>query len=246
MKKFAAFSLFLSGVLFLCGCTGRYINLNDYIDVTFEGYDGYASAIISYDEEGLLKVSRNIKVNKSAIRQELKKEQKESGEDVLSDEEIEEIIEETEPYDYLLNLLDDAVILKSESLSSGEETELTWNVKDEDIEEIEKYFKITVKYSDETYEVPILEEGTAYDPFNDLEVTFSGVSGSGQISVINNSPYKSALGFSCSKTNSLSNGDVVTITVTFDDGLSENFGVFLTKTQSDYTVSGLEEEEENE
>ena len=152
-----------------------------------------------------------------------------------------------------------AKLSKSKGLKNGDKVKVTVkypesSLKDKNIKIINTEFEVEVKG---------LQKGTKIDPFDGIEVNFSGFDGSGYASVSSSSePWAYAIGYDYSYSDNLKNGDSYDITVSFyyeltktgdtayfkyDDkyyiidakDLDENNK--LTKT---YTVEGLTEREE--
>lgn len=85
---------------------------------------------------------------------------------------------------------------------------------------------------------------TPVDPFEKLEVTFSGISGYTGTFEINKPIYDGSKYISytsAQKDTVLSNGDTVTMTVTADNAALKELGLEVTATSKDYAVTGLPE-----
>ncbi len=124
-------------------------------------------------------------------------------------------------------------------LTNGDNIEFAWSVNEEKL--TEKY-PVTLIYSDMEYTVSGLEELKDFDPFEYIEVSFSGIAPDGQllINTDNNIPIKDIY-FNAESFYGLSNGDIVTVTA--DHGSLEDLcldnGYKLVKTSQEYTVEGL-------
>jgi hypothetical protein len=95
-----------------------------------------------------------------------------------------------------------------------------------------------------TYEVSGLTDAQDFDPFEKLEVTFSGTSPYGEVSINSDKVEVSGLDYSISKSRNLSNDEEITITVTGSWGADlENYclerGYVPTQSEKTYTVEGL-------
>lgn len=207
----------------------RKINLNKYVTVAFTGYNSVGNAYLSFDNEAFhADFDEKIKFTEEA---------------------------ETSGYTDVYNLLginaagacldNIGVTLSQESeLSNGMTVSLVWNCDDALIEEM---FHCNVVYEPTTYTVEGLEEAEIFDPFENLEITFSGISPDGTVSLntIDNSGVFEELYFECSPTTGLSNGD--TVTVSLNGGIdpisycTENFGSYPIEIQKEYVVQGLNE-----
>ncbi|MDO5132283.1 MAG: hypothetical protein Q4D81_04770 [Eubacteriales bacterium] len=87
-----------------------------------------------------------------------------------------------------------------------------------------------------------LPEAAAYDPFEDLSVDFSGISGAGEVSVRYSGEYP--LAFDAEPAQGLENGDTVLVRASFADGMTpdrfaEKYQVIPTRMENTYTAAGL-------
>lgn len=133
---------------------------------------------------------------------------------------------------------------KSSGLSNGDTVVYTWDI---DTEKVKKAFGVNVKFSDMKLKVKGLEEVPTFDPFAGVEVIFSGIGPNGTAELKNNSSSEiaSLLRLKMDKTNGLSNGDVVTVTLQ-DDGSQtptqyfiKRYNAIPTATEKKFTVEGL-------
>jgi len=136
-------------------------------------------------------------------------------------------------------------------LSNGDTVTLTWYLDDEDDEYGIKYcldmIDADISYTEKTYNVSGLPEAEAYDPFEDLSVTFSGVNGYGTAEMDASGISKDGVKYSIDKKDALSNGDTVTVTFTDASGedptdyLMSRYGMTPSSLTKQYTVEGLQE-----
>lgn len=170
---------------------GSTINLNDYLVVETDGYDGYGTARISVDWNAITeKYGKKIAYTSQA--------QSEYG----------GIIKLMTPAD----VLQDCVSVRLEEtggLANGEEIPYTWEVD----AKLSELLKCKVKYEDDIYRISGLTEVGTFDAFADLQVEFNGIAPNGTVNINYNGPGLSTYHFSCDKTNGLSNGDTVTISI---------------------------------
>ena len=144
----------------------------------------------------------------------------------------------------------DYVLEKSENLSNGEKIKIT--VKDYDGGDLDKKLAELGKVAaskEYYYTVTGLEELSAYDPFAGISVEFKGVSGKGTADIRKDSSqndYIWSWDYVLDKTEELSNGDVVTVTV--ESGTSKTIeeyaasrGLKMDSTTMEFTVEGLAE-----
>ncbi len=138
------------------------------------------------------------------------------------------------------------------TLSNGEEITLAAESRCPD--EPEKYFTATYgavpAAEEKTYVVSGLKEAEPFDPFDYVDVTFSGVSPTGTASVTVDSSKACMEGINAllSADSLLSNGDTVTVSLSFGNGYSGsslaeywayNYGCTPVSLEKIYTVEGL-------
>ena len=140
------------------------------------------------------------------------------------------------PLEAMLSYVD-VDIENSKDLHNGDEVKYKWNVD----KDIERFFDVKLKYKDGSYTVSDLEEIGSTDVFENLTVTFSGISGDGTAELKYKGEGFSSYDFSIDKRAGLSNGDVVTVTI--DDSSAESYarstGKMPSPMSKEYTVEGL-------
>lgn len=196
------------------------INLNDYLIIQAEGYNGYGQVEASIDWAGIEEKYGDKLSFGSAAKAEY------GG--MLNLAGVTELMQ-----DYISVSLDDTAY----NASNGDQIAYTWNVDDE----LTSYVNCKVKYEDGTYEVQGLSEIGTFDAFQDVEVTFSGTAPNGVASLEYTGDELDYYAFSCDRTDGLSNGDVVTVTINESsiDKLASSLGEVPEVMQKEYTVSGL-------
>ena len=208
----------LAAVLVSCGRTA--IDPNDYVEVTFDGMDTVAYAHAEVDYEKM--VTDNLK----AFGIKSKKD----------DHAIERAAGKLEKY--LSGELD-----KSSNLSNGDEIVFEWD--DDDVEKLEKKYKIKLKVSDKTITVKDLDEPKKFDPFDYLDVSFTGVGPDGQIQLDYSDLPVEYVSFYADPSYGLSNGDKVKVTFGYseDSAKDECFsqGYMPENYEKEYTVEGLQQ-----
>ncbi len=212
----------------LSGCGQKTVNLNKYVEIEISGYDTVGTAKISYDMEALRKdLKDRIKVNT--------KEMNELTAGLYGEMSSDDLVE------MLLMTCVDGSFDKDSGLKNGDKVVWTWECDDE---AAKKYFNCKLKCSDIKETVEGLKEATVFDPFEHVTVSYSGMDGSGTISLEkDNMPeVMSWISFRPSVADSLKNGDSVTLTVnagTDVDALVEQFGMLPSPMEKTYTVEGL-------
>lgn len=134
------------------------------------------------------------------------------------------------------------------TLSNGDNVKFTWDVDKVSLENLEKIFKIKIKFSDVNYKAEGLTELVEVDPFKYVEFSFYGESGKGEIA-------KTGLALISRKGKSiylpidptipenngqLSNGDKIHVKIIVDPkALAADHGFSLTRTEADIPLHGL-------
>ena len=206
------------------------IDLNDYAALSVDGYDGHASAHVSFDEE-----SFNEDVL-AAMRQ--------KGTDrLLEGSGAEDTIFNSQLFgDFMISsFASEAVswdLNKWDGISNGDVIELTFKYDNGML----KRFKICLKGETIKLTAEGLPEITVFDPFEDLNVTFSGISSRGSVEVTGGDP---EMRYSADHHDYLSNGDVVTVKAVYKNGNEEAFirsrGRAASTLEKQYKVKGLPE-----
>lgn len=224
MNKLLLLAAALLIALALTGCGGgNTINLNDYITITASGYDTMGYASYSFDTDAFYDDWGEIKLTSQAQK----------------DEDFSWV---TAFYDNYAELLYDEFIYgsldQSGDLSNGDVVTFVWDIDEDDVEE---YFKVNLKYSDISYTVDGLEEITSYDAFDGVSVTFSGYAPEGEASLSVSNSLLSSSAYSLSQSSGLSNGDVITVTISDSaaNSLVSSDGVYPETLTKEFTVEGL-------
>lgn len=217
-------------MLSLTACGKTKINLDDYVELKYEGFDTLGTATYEFDYKQFERdFEETLKLTKEG--EDERRDMKEAAEAMG--------LGKSEPE--LLATFLKGEIDKSEGLSNGDEVSFTWDIDDEEISEL---FKVELTYSDITGTVSGLEEAAPFDPFDGYNVTFTGSAPDGRVSIDDKRPADSPrLGIELSQTEGLSNGDVVKATISGYDDVAkycvENFGKIPTITEKEFTVDSL-------
>lgn len=169
------------------------VNLNDYLKVTYGGYDGGGVAYTEIDWNSMKEDFENKISYKRGMAQ--------TG--------------GMTPIDIIMEYTNANIEGKNEKLSNGDKVSYNWKV---DKDAIAKLIKCKIKYSDGSKKVSGLKEMELFDPFKNLKVTFSGVEPNGEADIEYNGDMLSEYDFTCDKTSGLKNGDKIKISLTEDAG----------------------------
>ena len=214
----AAVVVIVAGTVFVMN-SGKTINLDHYLTVEMDGYDGYGSAQTMIDWDAMEKKYGS----KLEFTQEAKK-----------------------MYGNLLKLMDPMDILKENiavdldvyrNLSNGDTVSYTWDID----EDVEKYLNCKVKGKDGSTKVSGLEDIGTFDAFADLEVSFEGMDSDGWIQINYKGSLLNDYDFVCANRRDLKNGDIVMVSLNNQSaGYYANMCGMIPETfDKEYTVSGL-------
>lgn len=198
---------------------GKTVNLNNYVSVTFDGYDTRGRAQFDFDKKSFEeKYGDKIKI--------------ENAEDsLLLWMTPSEVFFESLSYD-----LDN-----TDGLSNGDEVTLSWDINEK---ELKKAFGLTVKAEDKSFTVADLEEISTFDPFTGVEVSYSGIAPNGS-AYLENYPSDNGLYYEIENGYNVSNGDTVAVKVSYgwgsEDSYIEEYGKLPNSMTKDYEVEGLDE-----
>lgn len=201
---------------------GRKVDLNKYVSVTFEGYDTQGRAAVNFDQDSFRrKYGRKIRLD-------------------LEDEELKEILSPVELF--AETVYESCSLDKEEALKNGDTVSLTWDFDSKKIKEI---FGLKVKAKEKTFEVENLEEIEFFDPFQDVEVVFSGTGPNGRANLAEY-PSDNGLYYDIQyEGNGLSNGDTVNVVISYPCGSQEayvnEYGKLPAETSREFKVEGLDE-----
>lgn len=191
------------------------INLNDYLETKYVGYNESAEAKYDIDYEKIV----------ADYAKELGLDSKDAR--VVFEYELEEYI--------------DIDIENGYRLSNGDKVSFIWEVNEQFFEE--KY-GIELEYKDIHTKVSGLEDRAEYDPLENVTLKFQGMSSSGKAYLTSENEEYSWIEYVITPNTGLSNGDKITVSVQYEDyvdemDLCESHGIKFTRTEREFTVEGL-------
>lgn len=199
-----------------CGTKKEEMNPTDFIKAEYDGFNGHTNVSLSIDQEKIRDKCKEVRDEKSLLDSVFLQE-------LLNSMEIEYEDDSTEHKN------GDKISVKFQ-----------W---EEDFEEDCAY-----KFSsdEEDFEISGLEEAEEIDPFEGIEVTFSGVAPKGEASINTdgcNSYAKDNGYYSIKDGNnySLSNGDKIVVVYEYYEGTFISDKKLVTQDTKEYTVEGLSE-----
>ena len=229
------------------------INLDDYVTVEFEGYNTVGHARVTVDEDRFYEENlENLEISDDTWEkmEDMAYESSESDSELaafligrtmqaiqfLSDREVAGI--------FFDEVWQTRSLTPSSDLSNGDTVVFAWELSDGDKELLEELFGVKIKFGEpKEYTVEGLDEPEEIDPFEGVEVTFSGIAPNGEATLdASNGPESCQSLYELDPQEGLSNGDTVTLYLDRDDVneyLTENYGVVVSETSKTYTVEGL-------
>lgn len=215
------------------------INLNKYVTVTTEGYDTLGTAYYSIDFDKMEDdYGDKVKINYKKLREKLKEE---GLSDKVDKEDIDRMVK---LYGGVFDMMTSSAIKgsldKSRGLSNGDEISFEWNIDDEVLE----CFNVKLVYKDLAVKVEDLEKVDTFNPFDFVEVSYTGISPNGNVYIDKASTpeYMQYVSITPSANGDLANGDTIVLTASIngtDDAFISRFGKYPGVTSQEYTVDGL-------
>lgn len=222
----------VGGIIFYIKSRPIEVDLNEYIEVKFEGYDTLGTATVDFDE--------------SKFKDDFGDKIKYHGDDKdMKDKSAKKLIAE---------YLDSAISLdKTEKLTNGDKVTVKFEY---DAEALLEDLNIKTTTDDITFSVKGLEAVPTFDPFEGLELNYYGTAPSAYASLdtsnVTNEYYLDGhywFDYEYEDLQDLSNGDVITITIKYDETQTdeeyieefvEYYGAMPTQLTKEFTVEGLQ------
>lgn len=206
------------------------VNLNDYMTISYDGYDTVGTA--------------TAKFNTKQFEADFGDRIKFRG----SDEERDSLDQPSKDKSDAALLIKNCIggqLDASTELSNGDTVMYTWDCDDE---LAQQKFKVTMIYTDVEETVDDLEEVEFFDPFDFIEVRFVGKDGEAEVELVEDDeePMVDELYYDVDPIDGLSEGDTVTITVTYlmdEESFVEEFGAIPSVTEMEYEVEDLEDDD---
>lgn len=208
-----AFIAFICIVIFAITSLGKTtVDMSKYYEISVKGFNGYAKASISETVDPYTALSAEGKIKTET-----------SLNSALS------------AYAFFSDI--DGKLSKTQNISNGDTIELTFTYN----KDLAKRLKFKVKNTTIKLKVSGLEDGKKIDPFADLELTFTGVSPNGKVTVNNNNgdDFIRRISYSVDKKSKLKNGDTIVVTASYNEDYAIENGYVVTATTKEYQVSGL-------
>lgn len=198
---------------------GTSIDMNQYLTIEADGYDGY----------GTLHAS----INWDALEEKYGKKLSFTDE---AGKTFGGLVSLMSPMDALQDCVR-VELEKYSGLSNGDTVAYTWKV-DEDLANM---LKCKIKCKDGSFSVSDLQQAETFDLFSQLEVEFTGTAPEGRASLTYTGTELRSDAFRCDKSRDLSNGDTITVSISDSNVelLAEQLGKVPESLEKQYTVQGL-------
>ncbi len=204
------------------------IYLDSYVQVKYEGYHKYGKSSVTVDWEGIEKAYRaqtSWLIEKLPIYVESKGKQLRKVE--------------------VLDFLESEVVVKVDKamdLKNGERIQLGLNV---DPEVLSQILKCKLKFRNPKRVVEGLEVVDTFNPFQQVELSFTGINGKGVATILNKGEILETKGmyeFRMENGTDLCNGDTVKVSLWMSDvdAVVKRYRMLPIITQAEYIVTGLD------
>ncbi len=210
----------LIGFMYLNYLRYKPIDLNEFVTIQLDGIEGYATLNVSFDYDSF----------------------KEKYED--------EIVFKNDSSSSL-SVVEDGIHLEKvydtsngEGYSNGDSVTYSWKIDDV----VNSKIKNSFVYKNIDYKVEGLQAVEAFDPFEKIEVTFSGIEPDGKATLVNNYTKTDKaynLTYVLDKKDGLSNGDTVVVSIEYNDAedvvaaFSTDYGVAPSSLTKEFKVADL-------
>lgn len=235
-KAICAIVVALTLCLVFVGCSSNEtqrekIDLNRYLVVETNGYNGYGTISVTLDTERLVKEHT----------------------DLLVTSETTQTVDNKTPEENAIFMFDmfTPFTLKFEevkTLKNGDIVPIEWVKNEEGLQEVLSVFNADFTYKNVKHEVNGLADIIAVNPFENVHLETSGLNGQGKIDVgmsmavvkVGNDNYIFAIEVLDLKESGYSNGDKVVVQLAVDESnLIPEYGISLTSKTAEVEVSGL-------
>lgn len=219
------------------------LDLWDYAEVKFNGYNGYGEASIHWDRDKLIKAA--IKGMK------LKSKDKDDLWDAYKDDDDEEFSDILDDNDYDMDdfndlfddLFDKSNVSKTSNLKNKDQLTVKFRFDNDDAKE----YGLKFKAEDKKVEVKDLREVEKIDPFDYVAVNYEGTSPEVQVDVDVKDDAPEVIGdlrFEDNVDGYVKTGDKIKVTVDSyesEEELRSAYGCELTETEKEYTVENVDD-----
>ena len=204
------------------------VNLDKYVTVSFDGYDGYGKALVKFDKDAYLKdYKKKIKLKKSG--------------NFLQDSLTKNYGAAELLYDFYV---DGNWKIEGDSsdgkLKNGETVKLSWGFNQEELEE---QFKVKFTSKGTEFKVEGLKDVQLFDAFKDFDYKFTGISPEGAVEWKGTGDMDGSKGyyFTVEPSMDLKNGDKVKVKIepANPESVIQKYGIAPKETEKEITVEGL-------
>ena len=203
------------------------LDLDKYVTLSFDGYDGYGKAMVQFDKDAYLKdYKKKIKLKKSGNFLQDSLTQNYGAEELL--------------YDFYI---DGRWVIEGASdgkLKNGDKVKFAWKLNQEELEE---NFKLKLSSKGQGLDVQGLKDVKLFDAFQNLDIKFTGISPDGSVEWKGTGDMDGSKGyyFTVEPSMDLKNGDKVKIKIEpkNPEALIQKYGMAPKEMEKEITVEGL-------
>ncbi|SDI97058.1 hypothetical protein SAMN04487760_101390 [Lachnospiraceae bacterium G41] len=220
------------------------IDMNQYISLDTQGYDGYGTAAYVFDSTTFMEDN----ADKFKFTSKFKREYNNadsgtqflialSGIDINNDADAAKL--------FVAGFNPMGELSECTRLSNNDVITYTWTfggMSEEEVAETCSSLGVKLNYSDIEFTVEDLEPVAYFDPFDGITIDFTGISPAGQ-AVVNNMP-NNGLYYTLDRMTNLSNGEEIVMTATTPYGIEayiQAYGKAPTSESKSFVVEGLGE-----
>lgn len=215
--------------LTLTGCKGTStVDLNQYVSVTANGYNGYGTIYATIDVDRIIEDYAD-KLNKNAGNQIMGANTPAIAAELA--------FEMYDPFDLEFQ--------SENSAGNGDKISFVWDVDQQAISEVQKYLDVNFEYKNFDYVVEGLQELAEVDPFEAVELKCYGLSGAAYADRHGYAEFTAngnnlRIELIIPEATNLSNGDTVLVGLEADDEYyAKNFGIILSRKEAEIEIQGL-------
>lgn len=189
------------------------INLNDYLTISYSGYDSMGEADYKINYKKLIEdYAEKLDLNNQNAKI---------------------------AFEFALEECVTLELSKEEQLSNGDSISLKWKV---DNRLFKDKYGCTLEYKSTTEKVSGLQEMTEYDPFEKLGISYEGMAPHGKVKINKSDIEYYWLKYTVTPSEGLTNGDKVKVTIEYNDEVQQHCkkeGIKIVSTEKEYNVEGL-------
>lgn len=171
------------------------VDLGQYVEIYSDGYDGFGRATVAFNKDAFVEDNSGKIYYTNKLVRAIEKGKEDGLEALFYEYGYDyDSFDDEAPAGFIADVLEDNITLSSsENLSNNEEVTLSWNLDEfyayfnnEEAEKyVAKYFHVKLNGEDIDETIDNLITVPKFDPFEGVELSFSGISPAGQVFITN-------------------------------------------------------------